>query len=196
MIRNVVVLSDPIPVSVGIGSVFLQGSDDRTFTIAGKATHYPAIFREAAENGVVKPEDPRESGIDRWLFRVGMYNWRKRLRTNPASIPPLIARKAVRLWYATESGALRQQMVLGVCSLLVVPAALLQLWAWRASQVGFFRMTLVVLCYFAVLHIVTLPLFRYIIPVYPILMVPAAAWWQDRLRRWMSLLSPGKPDSA
>jgi hypothetical protein len=53
-IRNRIVLNDPIVVAVGFGGAFLQGSDERAFTIEGKHLALPELYGNAAKAGILK----------------------------------------------------------------------------------------------------------------------------------------------
>jgi 4-amino-4-deoxy-L-arabinose transferase-like glycosyltransferase len=172
-IRNLVVLDDFIPVSVGTGSVILQGSDERFFTGDGKAAYYPATFQAAAEAGLRKPATDHESAVDQWLGRIGLWVQRKRFQERPLSAVPFFAHKLVRVWYGTESGGFRQQAILGFCALLVLPAGLWQLWKWRASHAGLSYVLLITVGYIALMHAATLPEARYTFPIFPVLILGA-----------------------
>jgi 4-amino-4-deoxy-L-arabinose transferase-like glycosyltransferase len=178
-IRNRVVLDDPIPVSVGFGGAFLQGSDERLFTIEGKHATYPEIYAEAARAGVVKPVTDHESVIDHWLFEVGMNNYRMRLAQRPFSFVTLAIDKFFRLWYSTESGGWKGQLLIGLCSLPVVLPGLWRLARWVRRGSDFALVCGVITVYFIGLHLVTGPLNRYMVPMYPILLLAACDWWLD-----------------
>ena len=183
LLRNLVVLDDPIPVAVGTGSVMMQGSDERFFTGDGKATYYPETFRAADQAGIHKPATDHESQIDRWMGRVGLWVQLTRLQQRPLSAIPFFAHKLVRLWYGTESGGLRQQVFLGFFALLVAPAGLWQLWLWRASYPNFANVLLSAVAYFILLHTITLPEARYMFPIFPLLILPASSVY-ERVPRW------------
>jgi 4-amino-4-deoxy-L-arabinose transferase-like glycosyltransferase len=175
MMRNRIVLHDPIPVSTGFGSAFLQGSDADFFTIEGKTANYPAAFAQADEDGIhMPPEDARESVKDNYQLRVGLDQYRLRLKTRPASFVPLAVRKALRLWYGTESGRRKQELILAVMSLLVVPLGLCRVLSWRKA----FRVETLLLggtiLYFILVHWVSLPEYRYVHPIMPILILGMA----------------------
>jgi 4-amino-4-deoxy-L-arabinose transferase-like glycosyltransferase len=180
-IRNYVVLHDFIPVSVGSGSVMLQGSDARFFSGEGKSELYPQVFAAAAEAGIPQPHSNLESGIDGWMGRMGRWVYVQRLRDRPLSYGPFLAHKAVRLWYGTESANPKTQLALGLCSLLVVPAGIWQWWRWRRRWTGSAFVLLSVLAYFIVLHFVTLPQIRYMVPIYPFLLLGACHWYLEKL---------------
>ena len=186
-VRNWLVLDDPILVSVGSGSVFLQGSDEKVFTIDGKKTLYGNIYEAAARDGVERPASTdKESVKDNYMLKVGLHNYQTRLRERPLSFAWFGAHKLVRLWYGTESGALKQQSFLGLFSIFIVPLVLWQIWRWRKLQPQLAALTGVVVLYFVVLHVVTLPQYRYIHPIYPLLLLGTsqfAVTGLDRVRR-------------
>jgi 4-amino-4-deoxy-L-arabinose transferase-like glycosyltransferase len=188
-VRNAIVLGDPILVAVGSGSVFLQGSDERVFTIAGKTEWYPKMFKDADNHGVSKPVDERESKIDGWLFAVGLFNYRNRMETAPFSFLSFFLKKILRLWYATESGGLSQQLVLGAASFAIAPLGLLGVWNWVGEDPVIGYLFGAIIAYFVLVHVVTLPMYRYIHPVLPLIML-AASHSMLRLRcRWTTGLS-------
>jgi 4-amino-4-deoxy-L-arabinose transferase-like glycosyltransferase len=175
-IRNMVVLRDPIPVSVGFGGAFLQGSDERVFTIRGKQTYYPQMYADAAKDGIVKPNTDHESQIDHWLFQIGLHNYRQRLKERPLSIIPFQLKKFLRLWYSTESGGLNGQLILGLCSLPIVLPGL-----WHLSRGSEVRSQLsiasgIVVLYFILLSSAIDPINRYVLPIYPILSLAGCDW--------------------
>ncbi len=178
-IRNRIVLNDPIPVAVGFGSAFLQGSDERVFTIEGKHAVFPELYAHAAQAGIVKPASDHEGGIDSWLFAVGLHRYVERLRDEPLSFVPFVMKKTLLLWFSTESGTFRGQLFLGLCSLPIVLAGLVQLWKWVVAGTTLGMVIGIVCGYFALLHIATLPLNRYMLPVYPLLILGASSWFVD-----------------
>jgi len=172
-IRNLTVLDDFIPVATGLGSVTLQGSDERFFTGDGKTAYYPATFQAAIAAGIDKPATDRESQQDQWLGRVGIWVQRRRFAERPLAAIPFFAHKLVRLWYGTETGGLRSQAVLGFCALLVLPAGIWQLWRWRSSHPGVAWVALGSLAYLVAMHTLTLPEARYTFPIFPLLILGA-----------------------
>lgn len=190
-IRNVIVLQDPIVVSVGFGSVLLQGSDGRFFSGEGKRTWYKHIYAEAAQAGIRRPPTDRESAIDRWMGRVGLYVYEKRLKERPLSFVPFMAGKLLRLWYGTETRGWLREAFLGLCSLLVVPLGLWQWYSWRLRARDASLIVLGCAGYFVLLHWITLPQIRYMLPLYPLLMVGATAAYADLLRAARLRYLPG-----
>ncbi len=173
-VRNRVVLGDPIMVSVGAGSAFLQGSDERVFTIAGKRAHYPAMVAAARRAGVLWPTNDHESAMDNFMLRVGLHNYAVRWRERPWTFVPFGLHKLVRMWYGTESGDLLQEAGLGLLAVLVVPLGLWQTWRWRTGRPLLAWVFGLVALYFIGLHEAVLPQYRYLHPVYPLLILGAS----------------------
>jgi 4-amino-4-deoxy-L-arabinose transferase-like glycosyltransferase len=171
-LRNQLVLDDPIMVSVGTGHVFLQGSDEQIFTIEGIEGQYSTMFDEARKAGIERPpKGSKNSTIDSWMLRIGLHNYQVRLQERPQSILPFAVHKFVRLWYGIESGGMKQQILLACCSVLVVPLGLWQLWRWRTGQPQFAWLLGLVVLYFIGLHWITLPEYRYMHVIYPVLLL-------------------------
>jgi 4-amino-4-deoxy-L-arabinose transferase-like glycosyltransferase len=61
-------------------------------------------------------------------------------------------------------------------SLPVVPLGLWRVWRWRKTNRVFFLVVGGVLVYFIGMHIVLLPLERYVIPIYPLLILASSQW--------------------
>jgi 4-amino-4-deoxy-L-arabinose transferase-like glycosyltransferase len=183
-VRNYVVLQDPIIVSVGIGSVFLQGSDARVFTFEGKHRHYPEMFAKAVDAGCATLGGDTESQEDKGLLQVGLYNYGERCRERPLSFVSFAGLKLIRMWYGTESGGTGVQWGLALCSLAIVPAGFWQIWRWRKTDQLLAGVMAALVLYFVALHFVTLPEYRYLHPVYPFLLLGACSWFVGRVRAW------------
>jgi len=173
-LRNLYILGEPIIVQTGFGAVFLQGSRSEYFPLEGASRGYPILFRQAAEEGLVEPKDRKATSIDRWLFNLGLRSYRIRLEQEPLSFFPLIMHKFARLWYGMETGIFYKQLILGICSLPVVPLATFQIWLWRRDHLHLSMILVLLLLYFISLHLVTWPGFRYMIPIYPLLIFSAS----------------------
>jgi 4-amino-4-deoxy-L-arabinose transferase-like glycosyltransferase len=190
-VRNRVVLGDSILVSVGAGSAFLQGSDEHVFTIAGKRAHYPAMIAAAKRAGVTRPAGEHESAIDNFMLRVGLHNYAVRWREHPWTFVPFGLHKLVRMWYGTESGDLLPEAGLALMAVLVVPLGLWQIWRWRVGRPLLAWVFGLVVLYFIGLHEAVLPQYRYLHPIYPLLILGASqavlGWFDHgrvaRLRR-------------
>jgi 4-amino-4-deoxy-L-arabinose transferase-like glycosyltransferase len=173
-LRNLYVLGEPIIVQTGFGGVFLMGSRSEYFTIEGMQSSYPVLRRQAAEEGLVQSADRKATSEDRWLFNLGLREYRIRLEHEPLSLLPLVIHKFARLWYGMEEGIFYKQLILGVCSLLTVPVGIFQIWLWRRDHFCLSIVLGLLFLYFIGLYMVTLPLFRYTFPLYPFLIFSAS----------------------
>src|SRR5262249_61031051 len=162
------VLGEPIIVQTGFGAAFYAGSRSEFLTLPG---------REASEDLVRQLPDTVDKKItsqDRWFFHRGLREYRLRLQQQPLSFFPLVIHKFFRLWYGTDTGVPYQQLILGVCSLLIVPMGLYQIWLWRREHLPLSLTLGLLFLYFTALHIVALPLVRYTVPIYPFLIFSAS----------------------
>ena len=173
-VRNRQALDEPIVVQSGFGQVFLQGSRAEYFTISGKTASYPLLFAEAAKEGLVKPTDGKLTSFDRWRLSLGLRNYRIRLAHEPMSLFPFLTHKFARLWYGAETGTFSKQFILGVSSLLALPAGIYQIWLWRKDRRELSVVLSLLLLYFIGIHWVALPEFRYMLPVCPFLTFAAS----------------------
>jgi len=194
-IRNRIVLDDPILVAVGFGGAFMQGADEEAFTIDGKHPAFSRMTESAARAGIEKPNNDHEGEIDSWLFRVGLHRYVERVRTEPWSLVPFMAKKTLLLWFSTESGSFRGQLILALCSLPIVVPGLFQMWRWALAGTPFGAVLAVICGYFIVLHVATGPLNRYMLPVYPFLCLAASTWFLRfvDLRLHMRYARPSSP---
>jgi len=173
-LRNLYVVREPIIIQTGYGPLFLMGSRSEYFTIDGVQRDYLNLQQRAEEAGLVRPTDGRVTSEDRWIFRLGVREYRLRLKEEPLSFVPFLLHKFARLWYGTETGATGKQITLGICSILTAPIGLYQIWRWRKDRpqlsliAGFFCV------YFMALLMVNLPALRYMLPVFPLLIFAAS----------------------
>lgn len=173
-LRNLRVLGDPIIVQTGLGAPFLQGSRSEYFTIEGKSKNYPVLASEAAQEGLLEPTDRKATSYERWNFKLGLRSYRIRLKEEPLSLFPFVLHKFVRLWYGTETGALSKNLILGICSLLVVPLGIFQIWLWRREHLHLSVILYLLVLYFIGIHLICYPEFRYMAPIYPFLIFAAS----------------------
>jgi 4-amino-4-deoxy-L-arabinose transferase-like glycosyltransferase len=182
-VRNLRVLGEPVLVQTGLGPVFLMGSRSEYFTIEGMSSRYQALQEEAARDGLPRPTDDNAMSRDRWHFQLGVREYRLRLAQEPSSLVLLGVHKLVRLWYGSESGTVSNQLVMGLCSLLTVPVGLVQFWLWRRDHDLLAMLWGSLILYFVLLSLVTLPMFRYALPLYPFLIFAASHRYVRMLRR-------------
>ena len=165
-LRNYIVLEDFIPVGTAGGGVFLEGSSEKFFTIDGKTSELPPYLETLRVRGLaVPPEGSKPSQAEKFLTRAGIENYKSRLQNDPLSFFPFLLNKFFRLWYATESG--HNHRVILAINLLIYPFALAGLiLAWVRKKSLAWLLFCIVL-YFVLIHCVSVPLFRYMVPIMP-----------------------------
>jgi hypothetical protein len=174
-------LHDRILVSTGTGNVLLLGSEEEQITASEKKEpFYVAAGIDGARHGIFKPNPEYGSAIDRWYTRIALMRYRRLLETSPLGFVRLFGVKFLRLWYGTDTATPRPQMALALCSLPIVPLGLWQVWNWRKSHRLLFLVGGGVLLYFIAMHLVLLPMIRYTIPIYPILILATCYWLCQR----------------
>ncbi|HJU65063.1 MAG TPA: glycosyltransferase family 39 protein [Gemmatimonadaceae bacterium] len=195
-IRNYVVTGNVVPVAVGgPGEVLLQGSSADFFTIDGKNRNYYPYFERLKAKGIVLPPNHTDMEWDRFTFLAAREMYAERWRTEgPVGLGAFFLHKFGRLWYATESGAHHKLIALfTVPFLLLAVVGMFTSWrtgAARAEQLPLFG----ILLYFVLLHWVTLPLVRYMTPVFPLLIVHAGYWLAARLPARAFAFDPKPPE--
>lgn len=185
-IRNYVVLGEFIPVGLAGGN-FLYGASEDFWTISTREEALPIALDSLRANGKI-PEDAYASGVydaDRTAIRAGLELYKTRIQEGAVSILSLMGRKAVHLWYSTESGE-NQGIILAINLFLYLLAI-----AGAAQAVmqnnRYAYLLLGILGYFVAVHLAMVPLFRYMLPVMPYMMIFAAA----AMVRWCELWLPG-----
>jgi 4-amino-4-deoxy-L-arabinose transferase-like glycosyltransferase len=164
-LRNYVVLDDFIPVGTAGGFVFLQGSTEIFFT-SDALKEWPIYYETLLANSTnVPPRESKPSQIDKFNARAGIENYKNRLRNDPLSLAPFLLKKFFRLWYAGESGR-NDVIVLSVNLLLYIFALAGLVLAWR-RKMPFMWLPSGIVGYFILVHWISLPLFRYMMPVMP-----------------------------
>lgn len=166
-LRNYLVLQEVIPVAAVAGGNFLYGSSERFWTIEEREKELPRTLEALKSQGVIKEPLARNNPVeaDRYAFIAGLENYRLRLLTDPLSFIPFTMSKFFRLWYATESGN-NHGIILGInLSLYLAAIAGVVLAVRRGCRYSYLLLGL--LGYFVALHLVTVPLFRYMLPVMP-----------------------------
>ena len=171
-VRNYIVLDDFIPVATA-GSVFLQGSSEEFFTISGKTSQYPKYFALLRSRGIDQPlSGAKPSEKDRFLIKAGLEKYKMRIENEPLSIFPFMLQKFFRLWYATESGRNHGIIVAVNISIYVLALTGLILVLLRREELALLVLSMI--SYFVTLHWISLPLFRYMVPVMPYVIAFAA----------------------
>lgn len=172
-IRNYLVLKEFIPVGAN-SSVILYGASEPMLTIGdGRAKEVARLYEEAKTRGVVPPpEDRAPAERDRFLAKVAVDHYKARLRNDPLELSAFMVKKFFRLWYSTESGS-NHSATLAINLSIYILAGVGIVLSWRRRNWAALIL-LVLVGYFVVIHWMTLPLFRYLIPVMPYLVAFAA----------------------
>ncbi len=171
-IRNYIVLHEIIPVGANT-SVILMGSSEPLLTLDTREKEWPRLYAEAIAKGIVPvPEDRGPAERDSFWAKVAIENYRNRLRTDPFGLVTFMAQKFFRLWYSTESGN-NHGITLGVNAVVYALAIVGVVAAWKRKN-GMAVALLSLVGYFVILHWLTLPLFRYMLPVMPYVIAFAA----------------------
>ncbi|MDI3467563.1 MAG: hypothetical protein OJF50_006384 [Nitrospira sp.] len=174
-VRNYVVLKAVVPVATA-SSVFLQGSNEKFLTIEGKITWFPIYFAELEKRGIPMPAPGAGPvAFDKYMFKAGLENYLIRAESDPFSFITFFAEKFARLWFSTESG--RNHLIILVLNAPFYLFALIGLiFLWRKQSMHRSVWIVIVLVgYFILLHWISLPLFRYVLPVMPYIIAFASA---------------------
>lgn len=173
-IRNYLVLKEIVPVATA-SSVFLQGSHEDFLTIDGKTPGIPKYFLELENRGISRP--PPGAGPvlkDRYLFRAGIEKYKIRAETDPLSFLPFMLMKFARMWYATESGRNHAIILFANLPLYILAIVGIISLFWQRRPPQSIWILLFVIAYFVILHWVSLPLFRYVLPIMPYVILLAS----------------------
>jgi hypothetical protein len=173
-VRNYLVLKEIVPVATASG-VLLQGSREDFFTIDGKIREYPKYFLELEGRGISAPSPGAGPVLmDRYLFRAGLENYKIRAETDPLSFIPFMLLKFGRMWYATESGRNHPIILFANLPLYILAiVGVISLFRQRQAPPSIWIL-LFVIAYIAALHWISLPLFRYVLPIMPYVIVLAS----------------------
>ena len=173
-VRNYLVLNEIVPVATG-SSVLLQGSHEDLLTIEGKIPGFPKYFAELERRGISAP--PPGAGTvlwDRYFFRAGLENYKIRAETDPLSFIPFMLLKFARIWYATESGRNHAIILFANLPLYILAiVGIISLFKQRRAPQSIWILVFVI-AYFVALHWISLPLFRYVLPIMPYVIVLAS----------------------
>ena len=170
--RNYFVLHEIIPVGAN-STIILYGTYEPLLTIDTRQAELARLFAEAKAKGIVPPgEDRGPAERDRFLARVAIENYRERFRSDTFGLGMFMFKKFGRLWYSTESGN-NHGVTLAVNAGIYVLAIIGICIAWKRRN-GIAMMLLSLVGYFVIIHWLSLPLFRYMLPVMPYVIAFAA----------------------
>ena len=170
--RNYIVLHEVIPVGAN-STVVLYGTYEPLLTIDTRQAELDRIFEAAKAKGIVPPgEDRGPAERDGFLAKVAAENYRERLRSDPLGLALFMVQKFFRLWYSTESGNNHGVTLLINAGIYVL--AILGIWVVWDKRNRMALMLVGMVGYFVIVHWLTLPLFRYMLPVMPYVLTLAA----------------------
>ena len=175
-VRNYLVLDDFIPVATSGGIVVLMGSSEEFLIIDGK----PAMLQRH-----IPPVGGKPSRNDKFYTRVGLEIHIAHLQTDPLGFMTFMAKKFGRLWYATESGRNHSLILLSQLPVYVF-AVIGVIFAWMKGKTSAW-IPLCLIAYFIALHWLSLPLFRYMIPIMPYVIGLAAFAIVTIKNEWLCL---------
>lgn len=175
-VRNYLVLDDFIPIATSGGIVVLMGSSEEFLIIDGK----PAMFQRH-----VPPVGGKPSQNDKFYTRVGLKIHMAHLQTDPLGFMTFMIKKFGRMWYATESGKNHSLIFLSQLPIYVF-AVIGMILAWLKNKTSAW-IPLCLIAYFIALHWLSLPLFRYMIPIMPYVIGLAAFAIVTIKNEWLCL---------
>lgn len=172
-LRNYIVLDEFIPVATSGQMVFLRGADESFFTIEDAEKNVPLYIEKMRLKGIHEPLPASGPGQKAdFLARIATERYKERFYAEPETLIPFLLTKLARLWYATESGR-NQALIVSANAIIYLLALLGALLAWPKKNECFWLL-LAILGYFVAIHTVLIPLFRYMLPVIPYVIMFAA----------------------
>jgi len=170
--RNYVVLGQFIPVATVRGNL-IPACSENFWPIPEKEKEWPRLYAMMESRGIHEPpKGSKPAEWDTFFMKAALEYCRARLANNPLSFGPLLLKKFLRLWYATESGMNHAKII--AVNMLIYPFALYGLGlVWYRRQASTVLL-LVPVGYFLLVHWITFPLFRYMLPVMPYVISIAA----------------------
>ncbi len=185
-LRNYVVLNEIIPVGAN-STVILYGTYEPLLTIDTRQAELTRLFAKAKAKGIIPPGEERgPAERDGFLAKVAIENYRERLQSDPIGLAGFMLQKFFRLWYSTESGR-NHSVTLAVNAGIYVLSIIGVFAAWKRGN-GLPLMLLGLVVYFVIIHWLTLPLFRYMLPIMPYVIAFAAfGLLSVKESRWSSL---------
>jgi 4-amino-4-deoxy-L-arabinose transferase-like glycosyltransferase len=190
--RNWRVFHEFIPVVANGGSNLYAGSSER-FWPAPPEHHEQRDLREREliQAGAVEPPPAAWHGPaegDAYMLSLGRANYRLAWQEDPAGLVTYLARKSLRLWYATQSG--RQERFVGLINVALLclavagfGVAVCRRQLWTLVPVG------LAIAYFPAVLIAMFPLARYVVGFAPCLCVFGAAACvaaQEAVTAWLA----------
>ena len=197
-VRNYMVLQEVIPVGAN-STIMLYGTYEPLLTIDTRQAELARVFEAAKAKGIVPPgEDRGPAERDGFLAKVAIENYRERLKTDPIGLALFMVQKFFRLWYSTESG--NNHGITLVINAGIYVLAILGICVIWTKKNKMALMLLGIVGYFSVIHWLTLPLFRYMLPVMPYVLTLTAVGivfvvekkWPETYGRLLNMFQPNK----
>ena len=178
--RNLLVHGAFIPASTSNGPL-LHGSAEEFWLIHDRERELPKYLNYLRnEKGIVRRDEKGEvvsrtpSWVekDQYYRRAAVEKYRQRWEEDPLSFFPFLAKKFLRLWYATESGTNHALVLLINLPLYVF--GLIGLWLLFRSGNRLGHLITLLLLYAVLLHVAVFAYFRYVVPIMPYVILLAA----------------------
>lgn len=170
--RNLIVHNAFIPSSTSSGPL-LHGSSEDFWLISDRERLLPQYYKYLKdEKGISAPINPSWVEKDKYYRQAALENYKDRWNSDPVSFIPFLAKKFVRLWYATESGA--NVAVVALINLPIYIFAIFGLYLLILRRDRLATLLIVLLAYFVAIHMAVFAYFRYIVPVMPYVLLLAA----------------------
>ncbi|NQT22048.1 MAG: glycosyltransferase family 39 protein [Candidatus Omnitrophica bacterium] len=176
-LRNYLVTGKFIPTGIKGGFNFALGSSLEY--LKPEVDARPLLsqdIKKCSDDGIIKREGKSEVAFDKYLWRLGWYNYKAAWLQNPTDVFRLLLYKAVRFWYATTSG-LHQRLIFFIQIPFLFVAILGFIAAIRRKQCpNEIWLGALVIVYFWGLFTLMFPLARYSLPTIPFLAVFVSAF--------------------
>lgn len=177
-IRNGIVFREFIPVVANGGLNFHAGSSELYWSPPHESTgQMEKRIQELTARGDVMQSPEQWSGPgarDRHFFDLGRANYRLAWSENPAALISYLARKSLRLLYATHSG--QQQLFVGAVNVLWLMLAIGGcIVSARSGNLRPLMPCVITTLYFPLVMTAFFPLARYVVGFIPALCIPGAA---------------------
>ena len=143
-------------------------------------TENPRCFKR-----YVPPKAGKPSQNDKFFTRAGLEIHMAHLQTDPLGFMTFMVKKLGRMWYATESGKNHSLILLSQLPIYLL-AVIGIVFAWMKGKTSAW-IPLCLIAYFIALHWLSLPLFRYMIPIMPYVIGLAAFAIVTIKNKWLCL---------
>ncbi len=168
-LRNAIVYGDFIPTSTP-GLPVLNGASEEFWEIESRSVEYPKYFEYLKEEKGISPrENPNWAEKGDFYRQAALVKYKERWEERPFSYVPFTVKKFARLWYATESG--NNHALILALNLPIYIFALLGVLHVARNRLRIPVFLLILIAYFVALHVAVFTLFRFLLPVIPIVVL-------------------------